>query len=57
MMNEKVPSRFSGVLLEIADDLRLTGIMDEEAYRKITLRHLGGKAAVMDEPLRDEEIG
>ena len=34
-------SRLSEALLEMAGDLHRVGIMDDAAYRKITIRHLG----------------
>ena len=37
------PSRLTQALLETAEDMRDVGILDNVAYEKITLRHLGAK--------------
>ena len=42
-MTKKKLSRLSQALLEMAEDLHHVGIMDDAAYRKITIRHLGTK--------------
>jgi putative transcriptional regulator len=34
-------SRLAATLLETADDMRRSGLIDAEGYEKITLRHLG----------------
>jgi antitoxin HigA-1 len=39
----KKPNQLTQALLETADDMKRAGIMDEEAYGKITNRHLGIK--------------
>ena len=35
------PSQLARAILETADGMRRTGIMDDAAHEKITLRHLG----------------
>jgi putative transcriptional regulator len=52
----KQPSRLAKALLETADDMRRTGIMDDMTHAKITLRHLGDKAKVTTEPISGDEI-
>lgn len=37
------PSRLTAALLETADDMRRSGLIDAEAHDKITLRHLGSE--------------
>ncbi len=49
-------SRLSEALLEMAADQHRIGIMDDETYRQITVRHLGPEAAAMAEPISGEEI-
>ncbi len=56
MTNKKTPSRLTGAMLEMADDLHRVGIMDDDAHRKITIRHLGDKALSTSEPITGEEI-
>jgi putative transcriptional regulator len=56
-MAKKVrPSRLMRALLETADDMRRTGVMDAAAHDKITLRHLGGQTAETAEPITGAEI-
>lgn len=50
------PSRLTKALLETADDMRRTGVLDAAAYEKITLRHLGGQPEPGAEPISGEEI-
>ena len=52
----KQPSRLTKALLETADDMHRTGIMDDMAHVKITLRHLGNKADSVAEPITGDEI-
>jgi putative transcriptional regulator len=42
-------------LLETADDMHRVGVLDAAGCTKITLRHIGGAAGVV-EPLTGEEI-
>ena len=50
------PSRMVGAILEMADDARSAGVMDDTTHAKITLRHLGDKADVVTEPISGEDI-
>jgi putative transcriptional regulator len=43
-------------ILEMADDARRAGVMDAATHAKITMRHLGDKAAVVAEPLSGDDI-
>ena len=52
----KQPSRLTKALLEMADDMRGAGIMDEMTHAKITLRHLSDKANAVTEPISGEDI-
>jgi putative transcriptional regulator len=49
------PSRMVRAILEMADDARRAGVMDDATHAKITLRHLGDKAGVT-EPITGDEI-
>lgn len=49
-------STLSEALLETADDMRRSGLMDDAAHGKITLRHAGALAAAMNEPIAAEEV-
>ena len=42
---KKNPSRLTEALLETAEGMRKTGLLDRATYDKITLRHLGPKGA------------
>ena len=54
-MAKQEPSRLVKAILETADGMHRTGIMDDDAHAKITRRHLGQptKAA---EPISGEQI-
>jgi putative transcriptional regulator len=52
----KKPSRLAQAMLETAQDLRSAGILDEAAYEKITMRHLGVKDKAEIEMLTGEDI-
>ena len=56
MTETKRPSRLAQAMLETAKDMRSTGILDETAYNKITMRHLGAKDKAEVEPLTGEDI-
>ena len=43
-------------MLETAKDMRSAGVLDETAYTKITMRHLGAKDETDAEPLAGEDI-
>ncbi len=49
------PSRLTRALLETADDMRRVGVLDAAGHAKITQRHLGREAGVID-PLSGAEI-
>jgi putative transcriptional regulator len=51
----KKQSRVTKVLLETATDMRDGGILDDAAYKKITMRHLGS-VGVPAQPLSGGEI-
>jgi len=52
----KKPTQLMQALLETADDMRRAGIMDKEAYGKITKRHLGIKDKAEIKQLTGEDI-
>jgi len=50
-------NRLAHALMETAGDMRNAGILDEAAYKKITMRHLGGQDDKVNvDPLTSEEI-
>jgi putative transcriptional regulator len=49
-------SRLTKALLETADDMRLGALLDEAAYTKITMRHLGENGAPKADPITGDEI-
>lgn len=49
-------SRLTKALLEIAKDMQESGIINEAAYEKITLRHSDRKKHFKLEPITKEEI-
>jgi putative transcriptional regulator len=55
-MTTKALSPLTEALLETAEGLHRIGIMDDAAYEKITLRHLGPKALSVARPITGEEI-
>ena len=48
-------SRLAEAILETADGMHRTGVMDDATHAKITLRHLG-KSAGAAEPISGDEI-
>lgn len=56
MANKKTHSSLSEAIVEMAEDQHRIGIMDDAAYRKITIRHLGPQAVSTAEPISPEEI-
>ena len=56
MTAPKKLSRLSEALLEMASDQHRLGLMDDAAYRKITVRHLGEKANRLAAPISAKEI-
>jgi putative transcriptional regulator len=55
-MKTAKPNRLTSALLETADDMRRVGVIDAATHEKITLRHLGGTAAVAPEPMSGDDI-
>jgi putative transcriptional regulator len=56
MSESKKPGRLAQAMVETAKDMRRAGILDEAAYDKITMRHLGLKDKTQVEPLTGEDI-
>ena len=54
--NKKPISELSKAILEMAADQHRLGIMGDENYRKITMRHLGHSPLPTSEPISAEEI-
>lgn len=52
----KKTTRLTQALLETAKDMHEAGILADEAYGKITLRHIGAEERGGGEPLTGEEI-
>jgi hypothetical protein len=52
---KKKPSRLAKALLETARDMRRGELLDEAAYAKITMRHLGENEVPKAEPITGEE--
>lgn len=55
-MIRKNLSPLSKALLETAEGMHRTGIMDDETHRKITLRHVGLQPLTTPQPISGEEI-
>ncbi len=55
MKTEKL-SNLTEALLETAADMHGTGLMSEDLYHKITMRHLGEDAVGTAEPISAQEI-
>ncbi len=53
---EKTNSRLVEAILESSSDLHRLGIMNDEEYRKITVRHLGVEPLPTAQPIQGEEI-
>jgi putative transcriptional regulator len=56
MANKETSGRLSEAILEMVEDQHRIGVMEDAAYRKITLRHLGSQAPRTAEPISGEEI-
>lgn len=56
MKKDNKPSRLAKAMMETAKDMREAGILDETAYAKITIRHLGATETSEIEPLSGKEI-
>jgi putative transcriptional regulator len=52
----KKPSPMTEAILETATDLHDLGIMSDEDYKIITLRHLGEQVVPAEAPISGEEI-
>ena len=52
----KTLSTLTEALLETADDMHSVGLMGDDTYRKITVRHLGPNAPPTAAPITPEEI-
>ena len=55
-MTKKSPSRVTAEILEMADDMRRIGVMDEETHYQITVRHLGREPLPTAAPISADEI-
>jgi putative transcriptional regulator len=53
---KKKPNRLAKALLETARDMRRGELLDDAAYAKITMRHLGENEVPKAEPITGEEI-
>ena len=49
-------SKLTEALLETAEDMHSAGLMSDETYEKITVRHLGPNTPLAAEPMAPEEI-
>ncbi|MGA9071207.1 MAG: helix-turn-helix domain-containing protein [Terracidiphilus sp.] len=54
-MSKKISSIVESIL-ETAGDLHRHGLMNDEEYRKITIRHLGAEPLPTAQPIQGEEI-
>jgi putative transcriptional regulator len=52
----RTSSRVTRALLETAEGMRDSGVLDPGTYEKITLRHLGGKDAPKAAPITPAQI-
>jgi|ERR1700736_5586464 putative transcriptional regulator len=55
-MKAKKLSRLTEELLETAEGMHRIGIMDDETYRQITVRHLGKEPPTATHPVTADEI-
>jgi putative transcriptional regulator len=56
MKDKRNSKRLSEAILEMAGDQHRIGIMDNESYRKITIRHLGARVPNTSHPISGDEI-
>lgn len=56
MTTRQMPSGLTKALLETADDMHRSGILNDAAHQKITLRHLGKGEEPALEPMNGEAI-
>ena len=55
-MSSKGVSRVTEALLETAEGMHRIGLLDDAAYQKITVRHLGKKANSLAKPITARQI-
>lgn len=55
-MTRKKMSRLTEAILEMAEDQHRLGLMDDAAYHKITIRHLGDKGSELAKPISARQI-
>ena len=55
-MSPKKLSPVTEALLETAEGMHRIGLLDDAAYTKITVRHLGDKANVLAKPISARQI-
>jgi putative transcriptional regulator len=55
-MTKKRPSRVTAEILDMADDMRRIGVMDEVTHHQITVRHLGRAPLATATPISGAEI-
>jgi putative transcriptional regulator len=55
-MSTSKTSRLSRAIEEMAEDQRRLGLLDETAFRKLTLRRLGREALPGDKPISGDEV-
>ena len=55
-MAVKKLSKFAEALLETAEGMHRIGVMDDETYERITLRHLGARPLPTARPISAKEI-
>ncbi len=55
-MTAKKLTRMAEAILETAEGMHRIGVMDDDTYRKITVRHLGDKAHDLAKPLSARDI-
>jgi putative transcriptional regulator len=53
---KKATSRLSKALLETANDMHSSGMMNKVVHEKITMRHLGAQAVAEIAPITSDEI-
>jgi putative transcriptional regulator len=52
----KKPSKLTEAILETAEGMHRIGILDDEEYNKITVRHLGAQPLPTAKPISAKEI-
>jgi len=55
-MTTKKLSKMTEALLETAEGMHRIGVMDDETYRRITVRHLGQQPLPTAKPIKGDEI-